>query len=166
MRNMTGRMRFARSAAATRAALAAALLSMSSGGACARPPLPQQDGVDAAPDTPAFLAVTPCLDEAAYATGSQKVTFGFLGTPPGFSYEPKCLAIDAGHTVTFSGSFAAHPLYPSMKRGTLVDNPIGGTSAGESKDIPFPVPGFFAYYCGVHGGSDDGSTMAGVVWVR
>jgi hypothetical protein len=25
---------------------------------------------------------------------------------------------------------------------------------------------FFAYDCGVHGGSDDGSTMAGVIWVR
>jgi len=32
--------------------------------------------------------------------------------------------------------------------------------------VPFPDPGFFAYYCGVHGGADDGSTMAGVIWVR
>ena len=113
-----------------------------------------------------FLAVAPCPDEAAYTTGNPIVTFGFLGTPPGFSYEPKCLAIDAGHAVTFSGSFSAHPLYPSAKRGTLDGNPIGGTSSGDRKDIRFPNPGFFAYYCGVHGGSDDGSTMAGVVWVR
>jgi plastocyanin len=45
-------------------------------------------------------------------------------------------------------------------------NPLGGTSTGDRKEILFPSPGFFAYYCGVHGGSDDGSTMAGVVWAR
>jgi plastocyanin len=150
-----------------RVAIAACLLasSMSTAG-CSRPPLPAEGGADAAPQVPAFLAVPPCPDEASYATGTEVVTFGFLGTPPGFSYEPKCLAIDAGETVTFSGSFAAHPLYPSAKRGTLQGNPIGGTSSGDRKEIRFGNPGFFAYYCGVHGGSDDGSTMAGVIWAR
>jgi plastocyanin len=142
------------------------MLWVSSNGGCSRPPLPAQSFADAAPEVPTFLAVLPCPDEASYATGTEVVTFGFLGTPPGFAYDPKCLTIDVGQTVTFSGSFSAHPLYPSAKRGTLEGNPISGTSGGDRKDIRFPTPGFFAYYCGVHGGSDDGSTMAGVIWVQ
>jgi plastocyanin len=158
-------MRCARPARAAHAA-GALLLWVSSSGGCSRPPLPAESIADAAPEASAFLAVLPCPDEASYATGSEVVTFGFLGTPPGFSYDPRCLAIDVGQTVTFSGSFAAHPLYPSAKRGTLDGNPIGGTSSGDRTDIRFSNPGFFAYYCGVHGGSDDGSTMAGVIWAR
>jgi len=158
-------MRCARPARAAHAA-GTLLLGVSRSGGCARPPLPAESIADAAPEAPAFLAVRPCPDEASYATDTGVVTFGFLGTPPGFSYDPRCLAIDAGQAVTFSGSFSAHPLYPSAKRGTLDGNPIGGTSSGDRKDIRFPSPGFFAYYCGVHGGSDDGSTMAGVIWVR
>lgn len=138
---------------------------------CARPPLPgAADSSTVSPvDATLFLPVAPCPDEAAYATATRTVTFGFLGTPPGFSYDPKCLAIEAGDTVTFSGSFAAHPIYPSAKRGkpgTIAGNPIGGTSTGDRKDVVFPGAGFFAYFCGIHGGLDDGSTMAGVVWVR
>ena len=36
-------------------------------------------------------------------------------------------------------------------------------STGDRKDVVFPSPGVFAYFCGIHGGLDDGSTMAGVV---
>jgi len=114
-----------------------------------------------------FQAVAPCPAAADYAAGTDAVTFGFLGTPPAFSYQPKCLAIDAGGSVTFTGSFAAHPLYPSARRGTTIaNNPIGGVSSGESKVVLFPARGFFAYYCGAHGASDDGSAMEGVIWVR
>ena len=68
--------------------------------------------------------------------------------------------------MTFSGSFVAHPLYPSARRGMQAGNPIGGVSTGESTAIAFPSRGFFAYYCGVHGAADDGAAMAGVIWVR
>jgi hypothetical protein len=75
---------------------------------CARPPLGEAvDGSTARPlDGSVFTAVAPCADDAAYVTAPRTVTFGFLGTPPGF------------------------------------------------------------IFCGIHGGLDDGSTMAGVVWVR
>ena len=92
--------------------------------------------------------------------------FGFFGSPAAFIYDPKCLAVEVGEAVTFSGNFAAHPLYPSASRGTVVGSPIGGNSTGESKVIRFERPGFFAYYCGIHGGADNGSTMAGIVWAR
>jgi len=136
--------------------------------ACVRPPprVTADDGGRAEVDATAFQAIAPCPVEADYATNTNTVAFGFLGTPAGFIYDPKCLAIEAGETVTFSGSFAAHPLYPSTRRGALTGNPIRGTSTGDRTDVPFPDPGFFAYYCGVHGGADDGSTMAGVIWVR
>jgi plastocyanin len=119
-----------------------------------------------APEAGSFLAVAPCPFEADYATGTGTVTFGFLGTPAGFSYDPKCLLIDAGGSVNFSGSFVAHPLYPSARRGTRANNPISGVSSGDSTVVVFPNPGFFAYFCGAHGAADDGTAMAGVIWAR
>ena len=161
----------ARMASAARAILAAVALAAGAGGGCAGRPLPEgPDPVgpaDAALVDPArFEAIWPCPAEADYATGTDTVRFGFFGTPAAFVYDPKCLAVDAGDTVTFSGSFAAHPLYPSTSRGTVEGNPIGGQSVGESKVIRFDRPGFFAYYCGVHGAADNGSTMAGIIWAR
>jgi plastocyanin len=158
-------------AGAARAILTAAALATGMGGGCADRPLPEASDpvgpADAAiVDPSAFVAIWPCLAEADYATDGDTVRFGFFGTPSAFVYDPKCLAVDVGETVTLSGSFAAHPLYPSDSRGTVAGNPIGGNSAGESMVVRFERPGFFAYYCGVHGARDDGSTMAGIIWAR
>jgi plastocyanin len=30
----------------------------------------------------------------------------------------------------------------------------------------FPTPGFYAYYCTVHGASDGAAGMVGVIWVE
>jgi plastocyanin len=68
--------------------------------------------------------------------------------------------------VTFSGNIAAHPLYPSARRGTIANNPISGVASGDSTVVQFPNRGFFAYYCGAHGAADDGTAMEGVVWVQ
>jgi plastocyanin len=150
------------------------------GAACAGRPLPLAPEADAAPssdsdrdgdgdsdgDGPSFRAVAPCPSGGDYATGTDVVSFGFLGTPPGFSYDPKCLAIAAGDSVTFSGSFAAHPLYPSARRGDVAGNPITGVGSGDTETVLFPRRGFFAYFCGAHGATDDGSAMAGAIWVR
>ena len=117
-------------------------------------------------DASGFMAVSPCLSEAEYVRDTATITFGFNGAAQGFSYDPKCLRIQAGQTVTFSGSFAAHPLYPSAARGSVRENPISGTGSGTSRGFQFPSAGYYAYYCGVHGATDDGSAMAGVVWVE
>ena len=146
--------------------LVAVVASTVGGAACAGRPLPAAPEAEAPADASSFLAVVPCPTELDYVTGTHTVTFGFLGSPPGVVYDPKCLATGAGEIVTFTGSFVAHPLYPSATRGTVADNPIDGVSAGDSKAITFPSRGFFAYYCGVHGASDDRAAMAGVVWVR
>ena len=157
-------------AKAARPILAVAL-SVFAGGACSGRPLTEAPdpigSADAAIVAPsAFEAIWPCPAETDYATGTDTVRFGFFGTPAAFVYDPKCLAVDAGDTVVFSGSFASHPLYPSGSRGTTTGNPIGGVSSGDREVILFPERGFFAYYCGIHGGADDGSTMAGVIWAR
>ena len=151
--------------------LQAAIAAVATAACASRPLAPQADAggaTDAAgpPEAGSFLAVAPCPIEADYATGTGTVAFGFLGMPAGFSYEPKCLAIDAGGSVTFSGSFVAHPLYPSARRGTRANSPIRGVSSGDSTVVVFPSPGFFAYFCGAHGAADDGSAMAGVIWAR
>src|SRR5262245_46138315 len=78
-----------------------AVILLLAAAACVGRPLPAApdgDGsVDASiVDPAAFVAVPPCPTEADYATGTATVTFGFFGSPPGFVYEPSCLAIAAG----------------------------------------------------------------------
>jgi plastocyanin len=112
---------------------------------------------------PSFMAVAPCNAESDYMTGTM-VTFPMSAT--NVSYSPKCLRVLAGATVTFSGEFSEHPLAPSTKRGTLTGSPITSTTSGSSKGFVFPTPGFYAYYCTVHGPSDGAAGMVGVVWVE
>jgi plastocyanin len=111
--------------------------------------------------TSGFKAVKPCDTEAVYMTGS---TVMFPGTD-GLSYAPKCLKVAPGTTVKFAGSFMAHPLEPSKKRGDM-PNPIPSTSTGMETSVKFDNAGYYAYYCRFHGPADDGSFMAGVIWVK
>ena len=148
-----------------------ALVFPSVGLACVRPPLgtgtgsSPSDGAAGNSDA-GFLAVSPCHQQSDYTVGTTTISFGFFGPPSGFAYEPKCLKIAAGVTVTFSGDFRAHPLYPSRTRGAVDTNPIPGVAAGSSREVEFRDPGFFAYYCGIHGAIDDGLAMAGTIWVE
>jgi plastocyanin len=66
----------------------------------------------------------------------------------------------------FMGDFVTHPLIPSALRGTTTGNPITTTDTGTSASFAFPTAGYYAYYCAVHGPSDTGAGMAGVVWVQ
>lgn len=139
--------------------------------ACARPPLGARADAanrdaNPAPWDGGFMAVPPCGRPSDYATGTTTVSFGFLGTDVGFAYDPKCLKVEAGATVTFLGDFRAHPLYPSRTRGMVATNPISGVGTGSSTDVDFLAPGFWGYYCGIHGAIDDGLTMAGTIWVE
>lgn len=113
-----------------------------------------------------FESVAPCPTEANYEIGTT-VAFTLPGVPGDLDYDPPCLRVSRGATVTFTGDFGFHPLYPSRARGTIQGNPIQATGAGStSRGFVFSEPGFFAYYCGVHGAFDDGTGMAGVVWAE
>ena len=122
-------------------------------------------GSNAAGGDSGFTAVAPCDSAAAYTASASAATITF-GAASDIAYMPKCLKVAAGAQVTFMGDFSAHPLEPSLLRGTLTGNPITATSAGISKVFTFPVPGYFAYFCGFHGPSDGATGMVGVIWVQ
>ena len=117
--------------------------------------------------TPGFMSVLPCTSESQYVTGT---TVNFPTSPTDFSYNPKCLEVPAGTTVTFSGDFGTHPLLPSTHRGAQTGSPItpvsGLPDGGTTKDFTFSTPGFYAYFCAEHDLNDTGNFMDGVVWVQ
>jgi len=118
--------------------------------------------------TPGFMSVLPCTSESQYVGGTPTVNFGFING--GLAYDPKCLKVPVGTTVTFSGDFGTHPLAPSANRGNQTNNPITVTSAGvdggTTADFKFSTAGFYAYYCQVHDSGDTGNFMDGVIWVQ
>jgi plastocyanin len=110
---------------------------------------------------PTFMAIKPCDSADAYTPGNT-IMFGTGGS---LTYSPKCLKVAKGGTVTFKGDFTLHPLSASKNRGNTTDNPIKTTMSGMSEPFTFSTPGYYAYYCQYHGPSDDGTGMAGVIWV-
>jgi plastocyanin len=108
------------------------------------------------------MAFAPCSTESSYVSTPTTITFGGA---VGFDYAPRCLKVPAGTSVTFSGEFATHPLTPSATRGDPANNPIVNMSNGTTASFTFPKPGFYAYLCNFHG-SDDGTSMSGVIWVQ
>jgi plastocyanin len=108
-----------------------------------------------------FMSFAPCAAATDYVAGT---TINFGGAV-GFNYDPKCLKVSAGATVTFSGDFLTHPLAPSAMRGDPANNPIVNMSDGTTASFVFPMPGFYAYLCNFHG-TDDGLFMSGVIWVQ
>ena len=142
------------------------------GGGCAGRPLPEApdpigpaDAAIVAP--PSFEAIWPCPAEADYATDTDTVRFGFFGTPAAFVYDPKGLAVDAGDTVTFSGSFASHPLYPSGSPG--YDDGQSDRRCqprATARSSCFRSAASSPTTAASTAAADDGSTMAGVIWAR
>jgi plastocyanin len=112
------------------------------------------DGViaDAAADAvPAdFVAIVPCLQAGAYASGAIRV--GTLGN----AYNPACLRVQAGSTVSIEAS-VTHPLEP--RAGGSAGNPIPQQNSDAT--VLFTTPGFYPFLCPEH--VDQG--MLGVVWV-
>jgi plastocyanin len=110
-----------------------------------------------------FMAIKPCDTAAAYMTATT-VTFGGTGATA-IAYSPRCIKVAKGASVEFMGNFMVHPLAPSKKRPATGTNPIKETTTGMTATFTFPDPGYYPFYCTQHGFLDDGSNMAGVVWV-
>lgn len=108
--------------------------------------------------------VNGCTPSAAVdMTGQGDVTIAFGGTL-GNRYDPACVTVDAGTTITFSGdSFQIHPLSGGVD-GTIDDtSPI----PFETTDIPeasvtLDDAGDYPYFCLAHVGVG----MEGVIYVR
>ncbi|MEY4576488.1 MAG: hypothetical protein RL701_1191, partial [Pseudomonadota bacterium] len=86
----------------------------------------------------------------------------------GLVYTPKCMRIAVGQSVSWTGSFLAHPLAPGnpqdSKSGSA-SNPIQPTATGQSAEFTFSKAGTYPYYCTLHG-LGTGQGMAGVIDVR
>jgi plastocyanin len=94
---------------------------------------------------------TTAVDKTASATTS----VAFSDTT--LVYDPACIRIKVGSSVSWSGNFVAHPLEGGTINGiTKTPDPTSpikltmGMDAG-SVTFPFPNAGNFPYYCTIHG---------------
>lgn len=77
-----------------------------------------------------------------------------------FSYNPQCLMIRSGQTVTFSGDFIRHPLTPSCGPELLLEYRDTGATAS----FTLVAVGIYGYYCLDHG-NPQGDVMSGAIEV-
>jgi plastocyanin len=108
------------------------------------------------------LTLCGCTEAAATDLTSQSnVTITFIS----FEYQQPCIKVSAGTSVTWSGSFASHPLVPFSSLGTQ-PNPIPNNSSGTSASVTLSSAGGYGYRCGVHGAESESSgSMCGAVFV-
>jgi plastocyanin len=99
--------------------------------------------------SPLLVLVTGLVLAAPAAASDHPVTF------MAYAYSAPDLSVAANDTVTFSGTFVNHPL-------VWTDGDFTTTGAGGSRPFAFPRPGTYAYYCQLHG---DSQNMRGVVRV-
>lgn len=102
---------------------------------------------------------------AVDATGMSEVRIPFGGAW-GYAYEPACLAVSVGTTVTFAGDFAAHPLMPGrIDAGEVIaghTSPLTPTAGGLEVKFPMTRTGAFGYYCDRH----VADAMVGAIFVE
>jgi plastocyanin len=107
------------------------------------------------------------VDALTDGTGESEVTIGYGFVDNAFIYEPKCLHVCAGTTVTFEPldgtNFQIHPLQGGEPPGDP-DSPFGYIGSADETTASFTLtePGSYPYYCIAHLGSD----MTGVVYVQ
>jgi plastocyanin len=112
------------------------------------------------------LSYAGCVAQTMVDVGATDTTVKFGVN--GLTYEPKCLRIKAGQTVTFEGSFANHNLKPAACNPASAGSgdAIPVVKTGMTATAKFTKPGIYAYYCEFHGepaGSD--ALMDGLVEV-
>jgi plastocyanin len=102
---------------------------------------------------------------AVDATGKSEVRILFGGAL-GYAYEPACLAVSVGTTVTFAGDFAAHPLMPGrIEAGEVIaghTSPLTPTAGGLEVKFPMTRTGAFGYFCDRH----VADAMVGAIFVE
>ncbi len=108
------------------------------------------------PDDVGPMKCTPAdfqANDRRAAAAARTIIFPVAG-----GYDPHCMMVRAGQSVTFQGDLAAHPLAP---RGTSpAPSPITLTKTGMAVTFTFPVRGRYRY------GSPGSPAMRGVIDVR
>src|SRR5262249_22481930 len=95
----------------------------------------------------AELAATDLTDAGADA-GTLEIKFNTAADP--IQYTNHCATVRVGSSVSFSGSFAQHPLEPA---GGDTPNAIPRTSSNPPNgtlEVVMSSPGIFGYECGFH----------------
>jgi plastocyanin len=105
---------------------------------------------------PAGPTVNGC--NATHATdlrGDTDVTVQFGVGVDIFDYAPECIIVTPGTRVTFSGSFATHPLVGGEIVGDTKEpdpaSPFGRADSGSMRTFELDTPGTYGYYCDAHG---------------
>jgi plastocyanin len=113
-----------------------------------------------------------CTDQSASASPLVlMVTTGGMG-PYGdtttYAFNPACVIVAKGQSVTFTGDFTMHTILRSSQTVAAASNPLPAvvyTGPSPATFGPFNDSGDFNYYCTMHGGAD-GSGMAGIIRVK
>jgi plastocyanin len=126
----------------------------------------KKDGVSADKGAGPDAAGSACA--AAYAgcttyqdlTGSSATRTVTFGGTVGNAYDPKCVQVKVGQSVTFSGgTFSFHPLAQACGPAPVITAGTGTTAS-----FTFNTAGIYGYYCTVHG-TASGTGMAGSIQV-
>ena len=107
---------------------------------------------------PSYAGCTSSPDTFVDMTGKVIVNVAYRD----FSYEPRCVRVTAGTSITFSGpGFARHPITQACGQDVKIVNP----ATGNQFTITFSNPGVYGYFCSTHGRAFDGLDMAGLIEV-
>jgi len=106
--------------------------------------------LDPLDDATSFNDCTPfdfASNDHTAAADPRTITFPFDVSPA--QYQPRCMKIRAGQTVTWRGDFRFHPLSPA---GGDVPSPItiDPMPSGTERKVAFPNTGFYGFECATH----------------
>lgn len=105
------------------------------------------------------------FEDRSAPDAERTVIFGGAAT---YAYEPACMRVAPGQSVTFSGRFTHHPLAPGrsplrpLDPPGASDTPMVAVEEGMTATVTFPTAGDYPYHCPVH----DRLGMWGVVRVE
>jgi plastocyanin len=64
------------------------------------------------------------------------------------AFEPNCMVVKAGQTVTWRADMGDHPLIP--REDSTLPNPINPVASGDGTTVTFDCPGDFNFSCRTH----------------
>jgi plastocyanin len=95
------------------------------------------------------------FDDQTAQGSSRRITFG-----NNHQYDPKCMRVRLGQTVTLEGNFSEHGLLPVCGPSAV----FPAVSSGSQANVVLNAIGVYGYYCDQHG-SSSGTGMAGAIQV-
>ncbi len=109
-----------------------------------------------------FIEYAGCAEEDFVTLDVQELSIEFQGS----SYEPACIKVKAGTSVTLPAS-KKHPLQAAVDFQEIANPYRSEILEGflENQTRTLDVPGFYGYYCTRHADPESGRGMGGMIWV-